>query len=42
VLLELHHRDGRGLDAALALCGAAVTISDEAPAARAKLLGEVR
>ena len=41
-LLELHHRDGRGLDAALALCGDAITIGDEAPAPRAKVLGEVR
>jgi pyrimidine-nucleoside phosphorylase len=42
VLLELHHRDRRGLDVARALCAAAVEIGDERPAARAKLLGEVR
>lgn len=41
-LLELHHRDGRGLDAALALCRHAVTIGDEPPPRRAKVLGEVR
>ena len=41
-LLELHHRDGRGLSAALALCGESISIGDEAPEPRAKLLGEVR
>jgi pyrimidine-nucleoside phosphorylase len=41
-LLELHHRDGRGLSAALALCGESISIGDEAPVPRAKLLGEVR
>ena len=41
-LLELHHRDGLGLNAALALCGESISIGDEAPLPRAKLLGEVR
>ena len=41
-LLEIHHRDRRGLDAARALCGEAVTIGDEAPQPRANVLGEVR
>jgi pyrimidine-nucleoside phosphorylase len=41
-LLELHHRDGHGLDAALALCGEAISISDQAPTPRPKVLGEVR
>jgi pyrimidine-nucleoside phosphorylase/thymidine phosphorylase len=41
-LLELHHRDGRGLGAALVLCGESISIGDEAPVPRAKLLGEVR
>jgi pyrimidine-nucleoside phosphorylase len=41
-LMELHHRDGRGVEAALALCRQAVTIGDEPPPRRAKLLGEVR
>ena len=41
-LLELHHRDARGLDAAMALCHQAVTIGDTAPAPRPKVLGEVR
>jgi pyrimidine-nucleoside phosphorylase len=41
-LLTLHHRDGRGLEAARALCLGAVTISDDPPPHRAKVLGEVR
>jgi pyrimidine-nucleoside phosphorylase len=42
VLMELHHRDGRGLDAAVALCRQAVRIGDEPPPRRPKVLGEVR
>jgi pyrimidine-nucleoside phosphorylase len=41
-LIELHHRGGRGLQPAIELCRAAVTISDEPPPAREKVLGEVR
>jgi thymidine phosphorylase len=41
-LLELHHRDGRGLDAALTLCGEAVDIGDAPPRPRERILGEVR
>ena len=41
-LLELHHRDGRGLAAALAACREAIAIGDTAPAPRPKILGEVR
>lgn len=41
-LLELRHRDGRGLDAALSLCREAIAIGDEVPAHRAKILEEVR
>ena len=41
-LLELHHRNGRGLDAALAACREAIVIDDVAPAPRRKILGEVR
>ena len=47
-LLELHHRGGRGLDAALDLCSHAIDIGDEAPARGAgpsgpeKILAEVR
>jgi pyrimidine-nucleoside phosphorylase/thymidine phosphorylase len=42
VLMELHHRDGRGLEAARALCRQAVRIGDDPPAHRAPVLGEVR
>jgi pyrimidine-nucleoside phosphorylase len=41
-LIEFHHRDGLGLEQALALGRAAVTIADEAPPARRKVIGEVR
>ena len=41
-LLELHHRGGRNLEAALALCREAISIGDEPPAPRQKVLGEVR
>jgi thymidine phosphorylase len=41
-LLELHHRDGRGLDEALALCGEAIVIGDQPPASRGNILDEVR
>ncbi len=41
-LMHLHHRGGRGLDAARALCVSGVTIGDERPAPRVKILGEVR
>jgi pyrimidine-nucleoside phosphorylase len=42
VLLELHHRGGRGVEAALALCGEAVAIGDEAPPRHPTILGDVR
>jgi thymidine phosphorylase len=41
-LLELHHRDGHGLEEARAACCEAVTIGDDAPPRRMKILGEVR
>jgi pyrimidine-nucleoside phosphorylase len=41
-ILELYHRDGRNLEAALALCQDAISIGDEPPAPRQKVLGEVR
>jgi pyrimidine-nucleoside phosphorylase len=43
-LLELHHRDGRGLEAALALCATAIGIDEGAAPyeARERVLGEVR
>jgi pyrimidine-nucleoside phosphorylase len=42
VLIDLHHRDGRGLEAAQRLCAGAVQISDQPPARRAHVLDEVR
>jgi pyrimidine-nucleoside phosphorylase len=41
-LLELHHRGGRGLAAARELCRGAITMTDEPPPHRPKVLGEVR
>jgi pyrimidine-nucleoside phosphorylase len=41
-LLEIHHRDGRGLSAALALCQEAITIGDEPPPIRDVILGDVQ
>jgi pyrimidine-nucleoside phosphorylase len=41
-VIELHHRDGRGLDMALDLCRAAISIGDAPPVPRDKVLGEVR
>ncbi len=41
-VFEVHHRDGRGLEAALALCLDALVIADAPLPARSKILGEVR
>jgi pyrimidine-nucleoside phosphorylase len=41
-LLELHHRGGRGVEAALALCQLSVAIGDEPPGRRPPVIGEVR
>jgi pyrimidine-nucleoside phosphorylase len=41
-LLELHHRHGAGLHAALALCGDAVVIGDAPPPTQPIVLAEVR
>ncbi len=41
-LVEIHHRDGRGVNAALALCSDAVTIEDYAQPPRPVILGGVR
>jgi len=41
-LIEIHHRDGRGVNAALALCSDAIAIGDEPPPTRAVVLGDVR
>ena len=41
-LIEIHHRDGAGLEAARALCRAAAEIGDAPPPPREKVLAEVR
>jgi pyrimidine-nucleoside phosphorylase len=41
-IIEIHHRDGRGLNAALALCSDAIAIADEPPPYQPAILGEVR
>jgi pyrimidine-nucleoside phosphorylase len=41
-IIEIHHRDGRGVNSALALCGDAIAIGDEAPPHQPAILGEVR
>jgi pyrimidine-nucleoside phosphorylase len=41
-LLHLHHRAGHGLESALILSRGAITIGDQRPEPRAKILGEVR
>jgi pyrimidine-nucleoside phosphorylase len=41
-LLELHHRGGRGVEAALALCQEAFVIGDGPPPRRDTILGDVR
>ena len=41
-LLELHHRSGRNLETAVALCREAISIGDAPPAGYQKVLGEVR
>jgi pyrimidine-nucleoside phosphorylase len=41
-LLELHHRSGRGVEVALALCQEAGVIGDAPPALRPTILGDVR
>ncbi len=41
-LIELHHRDGRGLDEALALCAGAVVLADVPPVPRITVLADVR
>jgi pyrimidine-nucleoside phosphorylase len=41
-LLELHHRGGRNLETAVALCREAISIGDAPPAGCQKVLGEVR
>jgi pyrimidine-nucleoside phosphorylase/thymidine phosphorylase len=41
-LLEFHHRHSHGLATAKGLCEQAMTVGDEAPAPRPKVLGEVR
>jgi pyrimidine-nucleoside phosphorylase len=41
-LAEIHHRDRRGLEAALALCRDAMRIGDAPPPLRPTIMGEVR
>jgi pyrimidine-nucleoside phosphorylase/thymidine phosphorylase len=41
-LLEFHHRHSHGLATAKGLCEQAMTVGDEAPAPRPKVLGQVR
>jgi pyrimidine-nucleoside phosphorylase len=41
-LLDVHHRAGRNLGAAVALCEEAIVIGDVPPVPRQKVLGEVR
>jgi pyrimidine-nucleoside phosphorylase len=41
-LLVLHHRNGRGLEEAAAMCAEAFDFSDAAPPGRPKILGEIR
>jgi len=41
-VLELHFRDSARLDAAIALASRAITVGDQAPAARRLVVGEVR
>jgi pyrimidine-nucleoside phosphorylase len=41
-LIELHHRQARGLAAALRFCGDAVTIGDAAPPGRPAVIDQIR
>jgi pyrimidine-nucleoside phosphorylase len=41
-LVEIHHRNGRGVSEALSICSAACVISDEPPIRRPVILGDVR
>jgi pyrimidine-nucleoside phosphorylase len=41
-LLELHHRGGRGVEAAMALCRDAIVIGDAPPPVRSTILEDVR
>jgi thymidine phosphorylase len=41
-LMELHHRGGRGVEQALALCRDAIAIGDAPPPRRRPILGDVR
>jgi thymidine phosphorylase len=41
-LVEIHHRNGRGVSEVVSICAAAFTITDEPPPVRPVILGDVR
>jgi thymidine phosphorylase len=41
-LVDIYHRDGRGITEALSICSSAFTITDEPPTLRPVILGDVR
>jgi len=41
-VVEIHHRDGRGVERATALCLEAIVVDDDAPAPGGRIIGEVK
>jgi thymidine phosphorylase len=41
-LVEIHHRDGAGFEAAVALCRGAIAIDEAAPPRRENVLAEIQ